>query len=101
MARLFRLPMVEAVPNREKCVFGTVVAIEGQRPLRPIGLLAMVRWPAVEPGEAIAQVPCEHQLYRRIGQSDAKVLSVCLRNDRVALYGIVSRDVVLVHVHFG
>jgi hypothetical protein len=100
MARLFRLAMVEAVPNREKCVFGTVIAIEGQGPLGPIGLLAVVRWPVVEPGEAVAQVPREHQLYRRIGQCDAEIFSVSLRNNGIALRRIVASDVVLVHVHF-
>src|ERR1700722_18240412 len=99
MARLFRLAMVEAVPNREKCVFGTVIMIEGQGPLGPIGLLAVVRWPVVEPGEAVAQVPREHQLYRRIGQSDAEIFSVSLRNNGVTLRGIVASDVVLVYVH--
>src|ERR1039458_3405939 len=66
---------VEAVADGKERIFRAIVAIEGERALRTVGLLAMVSRTIVQPRSPVAAAPDQYSLYGWVWQRYPKKLA--------------------------
>src|SRR5260370_16926299 len=73
-----QMPCVIGIAHCEERFFRPVIAIERQSALGPVRLLPVMGRTVVQPREAIADVPCKHELYRRVRHRNIEELPVPL-----------------------
>ena len=93
--------MTEAFTQCKESLLGAKIAVEWERALRTVRLLAMMSWSSIEPGKPIAKIPCKNELDGAIGESHAQIVAISLGDDGITLDGIVVRNIVFIYVELG